>query len=245
MSKFKELHAGHKKAIAEMANDPGIRSQAIALINATAGYKYSYNFTWLGFPIIQLPQDIVAIQEIIWTTRPNVIVETGVAHGGSLILSASILELLGGDGQVVGVDVDIREHNRIAIEKHPLSRRITLIEGSSADPHVIEQVRDIVHGKQSVMVTLDSNHTHEHVLEELRLYSPMVTCGCYLVVLDTIVEDMTDDSFHDRPWGAGNNPKTAVREFLHENNRFAIDKELENRLLLTLAPDGYLRCLKD
>ena len=245
MNKFRELHAGHKKAIAEMANDPEIRSQAIALINATSGYKYSYNFTWLGFPIIQLPQDIIAIQEIIWMTRPNVIVETGVAHGGSLILSASILELLGGDGQVVGVDVDIREHNRIEIEKHPLSRRITLIEGSSVDPYVIEQVRDVVNGKQSVMVTLDSNHTHEHVLEELRLYSPMVTCGCYLVVLDTIVEDMTDDSFHDRPWGAGNNPKTAVREFLHENNRFAIDKELENRLLLTVAPDGYLQCLKD
>ena len=245
MSKFRELHAGHKEAIEAMANDPAIRSKAIALINETAAYKYSYNFTWLGLPIIQLPQDIVAIQEIIWTTKPNVIIETGVAHGGSLILSASILELLRSDGQVIGVDVDIREHNRVEIEKHPLSKRITLIEGSSVDAHVIEQVKEIINGKQSVMVMLDSNHTHEHVLEELRLYSPMVTRGCYLVVLDTIVEDMTDDSFHDRPWGAGNNPKTAVREFLQENGRFAIDKELENRLLLTVAPDGYLQCLKD
>ena len=245
MSKFRELHAGHKEAIEAMANDPAIRSKAIALINETAAYKYSYNFTWLGLPIIQLPQDIVAIQEIIWTTKPNVIIETGVAHGGSLILSASILELLRSDGQVIGVDVDIREHNRVEIEKHPLSKRITLIEGSSVDARVIEQVKEIINGKQSVMVMLDSNHTHEHVLEELRLYSPMVTRGCYLVVLDTIVEDMTDDSFHDRPWGAGNNPKTAVREFLQENGRFAIDKELENRLLLTVAPDGYLQCLKD
>ena len=146
---------------------------------------------------------------------------------------------------MIGVDVDIREHNRVEIEKHPLSKRITLIEGSSVDARVIEQVKEIINGKQSVMVMLDSNHTHEHVLEELRLYSPMVTRGCYLVVLDTIVEDMTDDSFHDRPWGAGNNPKTAVREFLQENGRFAIDKELENRLLLTVAPDGYLQCLKD
>ncbi len=225
--------------------DSAIRSKAIALINETAVYKYSYNFTWLGRPIIQLPQDIVAIQEIIWTTRPDVVIETGVAHGGSLILSASILELLGGDGQVIGIDVDIREQNRVEIEKHPLSKRITLIEGSSVDDHMIDRVQEIINGKQSVMVTLDSNHTHKHVLEELRLYSSMVTRGCYLVVLDTIVEEMTDDNFTDRPWGVGNNPKTAVREFLRENDRFEIDKELENRLLLTVAPDGYLQCLKD
>ena len=245
MNKFRELHAGHKSAIAAMANDPAIRSKATALINETTPYKYSYNFTWLGRPIIQLPQDIVAIQEIIWATRPDVIIETGVAHGGSLILSASILKLLGGDGQVVGIDVDIREHNRVEIEKHPLSERITLIEGSSVDDHVIDQVKKIINGKQSVMVMLDSNHTHEHVLEELRLYSPVVTRGCYLVVLDTIIEDLSDDSFPDRPWSVGNNPKTAVREFLRENDRFESDKELESRLLLTLAPDGYLQCLKD
>ena len=141
--------------------------------------------------------------------------------------------------------MDIREHNRAEIEKHPLSERITLIEGSSVDFHVIDQVKEIINGKQSVMVMLDSNHTHEHVLEELRLYSPVVTRGCYLVVLDTIIEDLSDDSFPDRPWSVGNNPKTAVREFLCENDRFASDKELENRLLLTLAPDGYLQCLKD
>jgi cephalosporin hydroxylase len=245
VSKFRELHAGHKETIETMANDPAIRSKAIALINETAVYKYSHNFTWLGRPIIQLPQDIVAIQEIIWTTRPDVIIETGVAHGGSLILSASILELLGGGGQVVGIDVDIRGHNRVEIEKHPLSKRITLIEGSSVDARVIDQVKEIINGKQAVMVTLDSDHTHEHVLHELRLYSPMVTRDCYLVVLDTIIEDMTDDSFPDRPWSVGNNPKTAVWEFLGENDRFKIDKELENRLLLTVAPDGYLQCLKD
>ena len=245
MTKFRELHAGHKSAIAAMANDPAIRSKANALINETTPYKYSYNFTWLGRPIIQLPQDIVAIQEIIWATRPDVIIETGVAHGGSLILSASILKLLEGDGQVVGIDVDIREHNRVEIEKHSLSERITLIEGSSVDVHVIDQVKEIINGKQSVMVMLDSNHTHEHVLEELRLYSPLVTRGCYLVVLDTIIDDLSDDSFPDRPWSVGNNPKTAVREFLRENDRFESDKELENRLLLTLAPDGYLQCLKD
>ncbi len=206
--------------------------------------KYSYNFTWLGRPIIQYPQDIIAMQEIIWQVKPNLIIETGIAHGGGLIFYASMLELLGGDGQVLGIDIDIREHNRVEIERHPMFKRITMIEGSSIDEDVVQKVRDFAKDKKRVLVALDSMHTHEHVLKELELYSLLVTKGSYLVVFDTIIEDMPDGFFPDRPWGKGNNPKTAVWEFMKNNDRFEIDKEIENKLLITVAPDGYLRCIK-
>lgn len=179
--------------------------------------KYSYNFSWLGRPIIQYPQDIVAMQEIIWSVQPNLIIETGIAHGGSLIFSASMLELnaaCGGpqDAEVLGIDIDIREHNRQAIESHPMFKRISMIEGSSIDPKIIEQVRRETAGKQSVLVCLDSNHTHDHVLAELEAYAPLVTVGSYCVVFDTIIEDLPDDMFPDRPWGVGNNPIIEVSE---------------------------------
>ena len=211
----------------------------------SAKLDYTYQFTWLGRPIIQFPQDIIAVQEIIWAVKPDLIVETGIAHGGSLVFSASMLELLGGDGQVLGIDVDVRAHNRAAIEKHPMFKRITMIEGSSTDAAVVAEVRRFSQGKQCVMVLLDSNHTHNHVLQELKLYSPLVGKDSYLVVFDTIVEDMPDDSFPDRPWGRGNNPKTAVREFLATTDRFVVDKQIEKKLMITVAPEGYLRCVKD
>jgi len=207
--------------------------------------KYSYNFTWLGRPIIQYPQDIIAMQEIVWKVKPNLIIEIGIAHGGSLIFYASMLELLGGDGQVLGIDIDIREYNRVEIEKHSMFKRITMIEGSSVDEKIAQQVYDFVKDKKQILVVLDSMHTHDHVLQELKLYSPLVTKGSYLVVFDTIIEDMPEDFFPDRPWGKGNNPKTAVWEFLKTNNRFEIDKEIENKLLITVAPDGYLKCIKE
>ena len=213
------------------------------LVNAFK-YKYMYNFTWMGRPIIQTPVEIVAMQEIIWQVKPNLIIETGIAHGGSLIFHASMLELLGGDGQVLGIDIDIREHNKLEIEKHPMYKRIDMIQGSSVDEKIAEQVYGFAKGKKRVMVFLDSMHTHDHVLKELELYSPLVTKGSYLVVFDTIIEDMPDDMFPDRPWGKGNNPKTAVWEFLKTNDRFEIDKEIENKLLITVAPDGYLKCTK-
>lgn len=208
--------------------------------------KYSYNFSWMGRPIIQYPQDIVAIQEIIWEVKPDLIIETGIAHGGSLILSASLLSLLEIFGEieqgfVVGIDIDIRQHNRIEIEKHPLSKKIKMIEGSSISNEVFSKVAEIASSKKTIMVFLDSNHTHDHVLEELKLYSPLVTKGSYLVVFDTIVEELPENLIHDRPWGKGNNPKTAVWEFLKSNKDFEIDSEIENKLLITVAPDGYLK----
>jgi cephalosporin hydroxylase len=214
------------------------------MIEATRS-KYAYNLTWLGRPIIQVPQDMVAMQEILFTQRPEIIIETGVAHGGSLVYYASLLELLGGPGLVVGVDIEIRPHNRAALDAHPLRKRIELIEGSSIDPTVVEKVKALAHGKARPLVSLDSMHTHDHVLRELELYSPLVQKGSYLVVFDTAIEEVPDDCWTDRPWGVGNSPMTAVHQFLKQNDRFEIAKEIPEKLALTVAPDGYLRCIKD
>jgi cephalosporin hydroxylase len=232
------------KLIDAMLADEHLQKLRKDLLTAIVKYRYTYNFTWFGRPIIQLPEDILAIQEIILSSRPDLIIETGVAHGGSIVLSASMLELLGG-GQVIGIDVDIRPHNRQALESHPLSKRIHLIEGSSTDDRVLAEVRIRAAKAKRIMVMLDSNHTHEHVARELELYSPLVRRNCYLVVFDTVVEDLPDGLCPDRPWGKGNSPKTAVWEFLKSTDRFEIDRRLESRLFTTVAPDGYLRCIKD
>jgi len=246
MSGPNELFAAEVVAnIAGLKADSDLQALARMWVRAIAPYKYTYNFAWLGRPIIQFPQDMIALQEIVWKTRPDAIVETGVAHGGSLIYSASLLQLLGGDGRVVGVDIDIRAHNRVEIEKHSLAGRIDLLQGSSVDPAIVERVRELVAGRERVIVILDSNHTHEHVLCELELYSPLVRKGSYLVVYDTLIDDMPASLFPDRPWGPGNNPKTAVREFLKSNRRFRIDADIEAKLLITVAPDGYLECVED
>jgi cephalosporin hydroxylase len=230
-----------REMASSMSASEEVRRRSLDWINATAPFRYTYNFEWLGRPIIQFPQDMVAMQEIIWRVRPDVVVETGVAHGGSLVFYASLLELLGGSGIVVGIDVEVRPHNRDAIEQHPLARRIRLVEGSSTDDSTLAQVRSLIPAGARVLVALDSNHTHQHVLRELQLYSPLVTPGSYLVVFDTIVEDMPEDSFPDRPWGRGDNPATAVREFLASAPDFSVDREVEDKLLITVAPGGYLR----
>lgn len=218
--------------------------------------KYSYNFEWLGRPIIQYPQDIVAIQELVWKIRPDLIIETGIAHGGSLIMSASLLALLDycdavESGQVLdpaaprrkvlGIDIDIRAHNRAAIEAHPMSNRIEMIQGSSIAPEIVEQVRQRAKNCSCVLVCLDSNHTHEHVLGELHAYAPLVTTASYCVVFDTIIDDIPLSVPPDRPWGPGNSPKSAVREYLKTHPEFEIDKAIDQKLLISVAPDGYLR----
>lgn len=208
--------------------------------------KYSYHFAWFGRPIIQYPQDIIAMQEIIWETKPDLIIETGIAHGGSLIFSASMLALLEmcgeiKNGRVLGVDIDIREHNRTEIEKHPLAGKIRMIQGSSIEDRVIKEVHDFAKSYKNILVVLDSNHTHGHVLAELNAYASLVSKGSYCVVFDTIIEDMPADMFPDRPWGKGNNPKTAVWEFLKNHPEFEIDKGIQHKLLITVAPDGYLK----
>lgn len=245
MKQINEFEEEKKIAIENMAKNSNLRALTNHWFIESCKHKYSYNFTWLGRPIIQFPQDMIAMQEIIWQVKPDLIIETGIAHGGSLIFYASMLELLGGKGKVLGIDIDIREHNRVEIEKHPMFERITMIQGSSIDESVVQQVNKFAKDKKRVLVTLDSNHTHEHVLKELQLFSPLVTRGSYLVVFDTVIEDMPEEFFLDRPWNKGNNPKTAVWEFLKTNDRFEIDKEIKNKLLITVAPDGYLKCVKD
>ncbi len=235
----------NRKMIEDMGLDTLLHSITHQWFIESSKYEYSYHFSWMGRPIIQFPQDIMAMQEIIWQANPDLIIETGIAHGGSLIFYASMLELLGGDGQVVGIDIEVRPHNRAAIESHPMFKRITMIEGSSTDEAIVERVRQLTQGKQNVLVCLDSNHSHAHVLQELQLYAPLVTRGSYLVVFDTVIEDMPAGYFSDRPWDKGNNPKTAVWEFLKTTDRFEIDRDIPNKLLITVAPDGYLKCVKD
>jgi cephalosporin hydroxylase len=226
--------------IVAMGNDAAVVQTATDFIEKTAPYRYSYNFTWLGRPIIQYPQDVVAMQEIVYKTRPTLVVETGIAHGGSLILSASILELIG-EGRVLGIDIDIREHNRLEIEKHAMSKRISTIQGSSVDPEIVAKVKQMAQGEPRVMVVLDSNHTHEHVLAELHAYAGLVTPGCYLIVCDTIVADMPAHFFPDRPWGKTNNPTTALQAFMAEGGGFELDPEYANKLLISSSARGYLR----
>ncbi|MDP6513894.1 MAG: cephalosporin hydroxylase family protein [SAR202 cluster bacterium] len=208
--------------------------------------KYSYNFSWLGRPIIQYPQDVVALQQIVWEIKPDLVVETGIAHGGSLILWSSLLELnamCGGpdDAMVVGIDIELRAHNRQAIEEHPLSSRVTLVDGSSIAPEVVDTVNQIAVNRSTVLVCLDSNHTHDHVLAELEAYSGLVTEGSYCIVFDTIVETMPEGTYPDRPWSVGNNPMTAVETFLEGHPEFSVDHKVDSRLMLTAAPGGFLR----
>jgi len=245
MNQIEHFHQEVQQNINGLLEDTDVQALSRIWVREIAPYKYAYNFTWLGRPVIQFPQDMLALQEIVWETRPDLIVEIGVAHGGSIIYSASILELLGGDGKVLGVDIDIRAHNRREIERHPMFKRIELLEGSSVDADVARRIRARADGCRQVLVLLDSNHTHEHVLRELELYSPLVRRGGYLIVYDTLIDDMPARLISDRPWGPGNNPKTAVHEFLRTNGRFEIDHRIQAKLQITVAPDGYLRCIRD
>lgn len=233
-----------KDNIKQMGKDPDLFNLVLQIMLSAGRYNYTYNFTWMGRPVIQFPQDMVAMQEIIWNVKPDLIIETGIAHGGSLIMYASYLEMIG-RGHVLGIDIDIREYNRKEIERHPMFKRISMLEGSSISDDIAKKVFSFAKDYQTILVALDSNHTHDHVLKELELYSPLVSKDCYLIVFDTIIEDMPKGSFPDRPWGKGNNPKTAVWDFLKQNDRFIIDKHVENKLLITVAPDGFLKCVKN
>lgn len=238
-----------EERIAANGRNEALRSAAATFLRESIGPKYSYNFAWLGRPIIQYPQDIVAMQELIWSLQPELIIETGIAHGGSLILWASLLELnaaCGGprDAQALGIDIDIRAHNRAAIEAHPMARRITMVEGSSLDPDVLAQVASAAAGRDRVVVCLDSNHTHAHVLAELEAYAPFTTHGSYCVVFDTVIEALPDGTFPDRPWGPGDNPRTAVREYLRSHPEFEVDRRMDDKLLISASPGGYLKRIR-
>jgi len=236
-------------SIAKLGEDQDIKKKSLDWIAHANSFRYSYHFDWLGRPIIQYPQDVIAMQELIWRIQPTIIIETGIAHGGSLIFSASMLELNAACGgpisaRVLGIDIDIREHNKKAILEHPMSRRIEMIEGSSISDDVIRKVRERVNEEDRVLVCLDSNHTHEHVLAELEAYAPLVSVGSYCVVFDTIIEDMPEDMFPERPWGPGDNPKTAVFEYLRSHPEFEIDSTIDHKLQISVAPQGYLHKIR-
>ncbi|WP_305852407.1 cephalosporin hydroxylase family protein [Stutzerimonas zhaodongensis] len=245
-----------------------VEADAAAFMVSSIEAMYSYNYTSLGRPIIQYPQDMIAMQEIIWAVKPDLIIETGIAHGGSLIMYASALALIdyaeavelgrtldpnATKRRVLGIDIDIRAHNRAAIEAHPMSHRIEMIQGSSIDSEIISRVHEYSKGYEKVMVVLDSNHTHNHVLAELEAYGSLVSKGSYCVVFDTVVEDLPSGMYKDRPWDKGNNPKTAVIEYLRRLEEigardaggfpvsYEVDRSVEDKLLITVAPHGYLR----
>ena len=262
----------HERIVAANIDEIGRDREFLVLtqkwLERAIRHRYALNFTWLGRPVIQLPQDIYAIQEIIWRVRPDLVIETGIAHGGSLVLSASMLAMLDycdasaakhslnpqdTKRRVIGIDIDIRPHNRDAIERHPLAHLIETIEGSSIDAEVVQRVRNIAFNYDRVLVFLDSNHTHDHVLAELESYAPLVSPGSYCVVWDTGLEDLPEGFVTDRPWGKGNNPRTAVFDYLERLQGgsvkasdgarldLEIDKTIEYRIAITASPDGFLR----
>jgi len=260
MSKeYEQFTSEVNKEVQTQAADEALQQVTYNWFNSANIHKYSYHFEWLGRPIIQYPQDILAMQELIWRVKPDLIIETGIAHGGSLIFSASMLAQIDmcesitqnkifdpntSTRKVLGIDIDIRSHNRIAIENHPMSSRIQMLEGSSIAPEIIEQVKRLADKYQRILVILDSNHTKEHVLAELEAYAPLTSIDSYCVVFDTIIEDLPKEMFPNRPWGPGDNPKTAVWEYLRTHPEFEIDKFIPNKLLITVAPDGYLKRIK-
>jgi cephalosporin hydroxylase len=268
MGPIEEFQRRNAELIEKGAADESLRQLTRQWFDRANAFEYSYHYAWMSRPIIQYPQDIVAMQEIIWQVKPDLIIETGIAHGGSLIMSASMLALLDyceavekGETldpkatrrRVIGIDIDIREHNRKAMEAHPMAHRIDMIQGSSIDPTIVQRVHEMAKGYKRVLVCLDSNHTHDHVLQELEAYASLTSMDSYCVVFDTVVEDLPDEASANRPWGKGDNPKTAVFEYLSglesaskaatdgQPLAFEIDKSIENKLLITVAPDGFLK----
>lgn len=256
MSEIKNFKDEVKKNINSLGEDKEVQALSHLWIEKVSRHKWSYNFTWLDRPAIQFPNDTWILQELIWSIKPDLIIETGIAHGGSVIFNASMLALLdvansvnAGESldfrnlkrKVIGIDIDIRDHNREKINEHPMSPWIHMIEGSSIDSNVIEEVHEYSQNYDKILVCLDSNHTHDHVLAELQAYAPLVSQGSYCVVFDTIIEDLPDDFFPERPWGVGNNPKTAIYEYLKDNDSFEIDSDIPKKLQITVAPDGFLK----
>lgn len=259
MIKYNDLSVEVLENLDSIAKDAEFQDLSNIWIQESIRHNYAHNFSWLGRPIMQVPPDIYAIQELIWNIKPDLVIETGIAHGGSLIMSASMLALLDyceaieqgasldpqkSKRRVLGIDLEIRPHNRAAIEAHPMKHLIDMIEGSSVAPDVVEQVMEMAKNYNKILVFLDSSHTHDHVLAELEVYAPLTSMGSYCVVWDTGVEDLPENFCSDRPWGKGNNPKTAVWEYLKRTDCFEIDKIIEHKLLITASPDGFLRKVK-
>ena len=245
MDPISEFKKEREDAIKAMSNDQELKKKSVDWMLHADKYKYTYNFTWMGRPVIKYPQDMMIMQELIWNVKPDLIIETGIAHGGSIIFSSSMMELLGNGGKVMAVDIDIRKHNRDEIEKHPMFKNITMLEGSSVDENIVKKIADYAGKFKKVMVVLDSNHSHEHVYRELELYSPLVSLNSYILLPDTFVEFFPKGYVKDRPWDVGNNPYTAMEAFLKTTDKFVKDDNIYNKLLITEAlGGGYLKRVK-
>jgi cephalosporin hydroxylase len=241
-----EFEQNKRKQSAALGQDEAVFQQSLGLVTALDRYDYSYLWSWMGVPIIQMPADVMATQEVIWATKPDVIIETGVARGGSVLFMASLLEMMG-NGKVIGVDIDIRPHNRESVENHPMSKRVVLIEGGSVDADTLARVRAEIPADARVMVVLDSDHSRAHVLSECRAYGPMVTEGCYLVVADTLVGHLTEQNApkkRSKLWFQGDEPLSALRDYMAECDRFEVDEVLNGKLVLSSSPGGYVRCIR-
>jgi cephalosporin hydroxylase len=239
----KEFQASIIRQSLALGQDDAVFRQSTELVTELDRYDYTYLWSWMGVPIIQMPADIMATQEVVWTTKPDVIIETGVARGGSVLFMASLLEMIG-KGKVIGVDIDIRAHNREAIQAHPMSKRVEMIEGGSADDDTLEKVRALIPEGASVMVVLDSDHSRDHVLAECRAYAPLITPGCYLVVADTLVGHVSEENApkkRSKIWFKGNEPLSALNDFMFENSDFEVDEVLNGKLVLSSSPGGYVR----
>jgi cephalosporin hydroxylase len=245
MNPIEAFKAERAEAMAAMKNDAELKQKSVDWMLHSDKYKYTYNFSWMGRPIIKYPQDIQIMQELIWDVKPDLIIETGIAHGGSIIFSSSMMELLGNNGKVIAVDIDIRDHNRKEIEQHPMYKNITMLQGSSVDEGIVAQIADYAKGFKNVMVVLDSNHSHEHVLRELELYTPLVSLNSYILLPDTFVEFFPKGYVTNRPWDVGNNPYTAMEAFLKTTDSFVKDEAITDKLLITEAlGGGYLKRVK-
>ena len=239
----KEFQASIIRQSLALGQDDAVFRQSTELVTELDRYDYTYLWSWMGVPIIQMPADIMATQEVVWTTKPDVIIETGVARGGSVLFMASLLEMIG-KGKVIGVDIDIRAHNRETIQAHPMSKRVEMIEGGSADDDTLEKVRALIPEGASVMVVLDSDHSRDHVLAECRAYAPLITPGCYLVVADTLVGHVSEENApkkRSKIWFKGNEPLSALNDFIFENSDFEVDEVLNGKLVLSSSPGGYVR----
>lgn len=242
MNPIEEFKKERAEAMEAMSKDTELKEKSVDWMLHADKYKYTYNFSWLGRPIIKYPQDIAIMQELIWKVRPDLIIETGIAHGGSIIFSSSMMELLGNGGKVIAVDIDIRKHNREEIEKHPMYKNITMLEGSSVDEKIVQQISDYAKDFKNVMIVLDSNHSHDHVYRELELYTPLVSVGSYILLPDTFVEFFPKGYVTNRPWDVGNNPFTAMEAFLKTTTDFVKDETITDKLLITEAlGGGYLK----
>ncbi len=225
----------------EQKDDPGLAEAAERWLEASAKNRIDYEIEWFGVPVIQTAEDIVLMQELIFSVRPDYVIETGIAHGGGLIFYASMFEVLG-KGEVIGVDIEIRQHNRRVIEAHPLCKRIRMIEGDSTSEEVAAEIAGVVGRGASVIVCLDSNHYRKHVLNELRLYSRFIKPGGYMVVFDTVTSSLAEKGACHESY-IGNGPMEAIADFLAENSDFIIDSGY-NKLWTSTSRDGYLKRIK-